>query len=200
MTIFESIRTDRLMNILIGVLSILTVCIWYVTDHNDLYFHTLTLYGGIVLGLYWSIFWWLQLMEHNRLSKDKKYQEELKVKKKIWEEVYKKRSVREELSVLSKSALIERLLIKDIIINIIVLLVAIPIGIIVLLVYSSSLLWIILISFILLIDLIRFILSIRELKRFNRELLWEEEIMMEEEDDDIIETSLDLSMIEVEDE
>lgn len=107
---FKTIRTDKLMNILIGVLSLLTIAIWYVT-RQDPEFRPYTIYGLMVSGVYWSTFWWLQLMEHNRLSKDKEHQAKKKAKKELMKEMQKnKKPLREELQSFSKSKLIKDVL------------------------------------------------------------------------------------------
>ncbi len=107
MLMLETIRTDKLLNIIIAIISILLIGIWYVAHYD------IILYAGIGFGIYWSIFCWLQLATPPHLAKSKVYKSKSKLK--IWTETRKNRlSLHQRLRNESNIALVRDLLISHI--------------------------------------------------------------------------------------
>lgn len=50
----EYIRTDRFLNILVSIFTLVGIGLWCLTESRHL------LYGGVGVGLYWAFFFWLQ--------------------------------------------------------------------------------------------------------------------------------------------
>ncbi|KKN65654.1 hypothetical protein LCGC14_0479700 [marine sediment metagenome] len=101
----KAIRTNKLLNIMILVSSIILAPVWYITRHE------LTLYLGVCVGIYWSTFWWLQIMEHSRRARDHVYQNRIRLQAEMEREVRESRlPLRKRLMGMSQVELVRDLL------------------------------------------------------------------------------------------